>query len=175
MYNEQTFSLLVLSEELDERLINVMCVITVFLLIWYFARKSMYENDFDTVDEGFSSFIPVDNSKYLAYDKDALAYQEASDLLADFDSTLVKPRNFERTDNGYFAKPLAGGDYGNVPVYLYNDYDNERTPLWRQPSHGVYLPNSKEYWKANNYPIEADSWIANGEDYTYPFYPYMRS
>ena len=175
MYNEQTFSLLVLSEELDERLVKVMAVIVIFLLMWYFARASLYDNDFDSIDEGFNNYTPVDNNKYLAYDNDAMLYQEASDLLADFDKTLVKRRDFQRTDNGYFAKPLESGDYGNVPVYLFNDYDNERTPLWRQPEHGLYLPNSKEYWKANNYPIEADAWIANGEDYTYPFYPHMRA
>ena len=163
MYNENTFSLLVLSEELDNKLTNTIMVIVCMLLAWYMYR--IVTSDVIETSEGFKAINP-----YLAYDEDALKYQESSDLLSDFNQTLVTNRNFTRTDNGYFAGPLASGDYGNTPIYLYNDYDNERTPLWRQPAHGLYLPNSKEYWKANNYPIEADDWIANGENYDYPYY-----
>ena len=138
------------------------------LLAWYYYRISVLE--YREMDM-FTNAKLTPANPYLAYDYDALRYQQSSDILADFDKSLVKHRNFTRTDTGYFAGPLYSGDYGNVPVYVFNDYDNERTPLWRNPSHGIYLPNSKEYWKANNYPIEADAWIANGENYSYPFYP----
>jgi hypothetical protein len=179
MSHEDTYALLVLSEEMDYSFVNMIATIVILMLIWYFIRVSIkdydvdydvdyYKNDYFSNKEFSNTPVPLD---VLADSSSATTFmQETSDLLTDLNKNLVVHRDFALTDGNYFAGPLMKGDYGNVPTYLYNDYDNERTQLWRKPYNGIYLPNSKEYWKSINYPIEADSWIANGEPYSYPYY-----
>ncbi len=86
----------------------------------------------------------------------------------------VKPVGYEMTDNGYFGgSRLLKGEYGNVPVYMYDDYDDARTTQWRVPGYGLYLPNSKAYWKETNLPEEANKWASvKNTIYNYPYYPH---
>jgi hypothetical protein len=86
----------------------------------------------------------------------------------------VKPVGYEMSDNGYFGGArLLKGEYGNVPVYMYDDYDNARTTQWRVPSYGLYMPNTKAYWKAKNLPEEANKWASvKNTIYNYPYYPH---
>lgn len=48
--------------------------------------------------------------------------------------------------NAKIMKHLSMGIYGDVPVYLYRNGDNETAPNWREIDQGIYLPNSKTYW-----------------------------
>lgn len=102
-------------------------------------------------------------------------YLDAGQYLFDVYNALkdseIHPLKFERTDLGYNNKPLIQGVYGDVPIYMYNNLDSISRPKWDNPTHGVYMPNSKEAWKNLNYPIEADAWYAYESDvYDYPYF-----
>jgi len=97
----------------------------------------------------------------------------------------VKPFNYSLTDKDYCYGPLSKGYYGGgsltndfvgndvVPTYSYNDFDDLRSPSWRVPAQGLYVINSKEYWKETNRPIEANAWEHYENNiYNYPYYPH---
>lgn len=80
--------------------------------------------------------------------------------------------NIPYTDKEYKFGPIPKGLYGDVPIYVYNDFDDWRAKQFKQPVHqGIYLMNSKEYWKSSNMPWEAESWTLTDPAYKYPFYP----
>jgi hypothetical protein len=97
----------------------------------------------------------------------------------------VKPFNYSLTDKDYCYGPLSKGYYGGgsltndfvgndvVPTYSYNDFDDLHSPSWRVPAQGLYVINSKEYWKETNRPIEANAWEHYENNiYNYPYYPH---
>jgi hypothetical protein len=95
----------------------------------------------------------------------------SDDIMEQLKSAETVDLPFKLTDNNYKYGPLPKGLYGGVPTYLYDDFDNARTTKWRVPYHGVYVPNSKAYWKASNLPIESNAWFVYEPEYKYPFYP----
>lgn len=153
----------------------VICIIFLMFVVFHLNKSYDSFTSQPTLDQ--SSLIDYKNqikhrqpsSTMIRSDANVDTDVSVDDLVTDLNKSLVTEAPEKYTDANYFAGPLLKGEYGGVPVYLYNNYDDERAMLWRK-TNNLYLPNSKEYWKAINYPIEADNWIANGEPYDYPFY-----
>jgi hypothetical protein len=49
-------------------------------------------------------------------------------------------------------------EYGGVTTYFHEDSENVRAPEWRKEHAGLYLQNSKSWWKETNTPEEAPYW-----------------
>ena len=92
-----------------------------------------------------------------------------------------KNTNNNYTDNNYQFGPLPKGTYGDVDVYFNETSDNKYAPDWRTVHGGLYIHNSRTYWKDTNRPYEADYWLAmnklSGEknsEFVYSDYPNSR-
>ncbi len=73
------------------------------------------------------------------------------------------PLQYELNDSEYKYGPLYKGDLGDALVYLYNDFDDQNITKWYPDVHtSLNVPNSKEYWKKTNTPIEAHQWYKEG-------------
>jgi hypothetical protein len=71
--------------------------------------------------------------------------------------TLPEPES-PYTDSDYANGPLPKGEYGGVTTYFHEDSENVRAPEWRKEHAGLYLQNSKSWWKETNTPEEAPYW-----------------
>lgn len=69
------------------------------------------------------------------------------------------------TDQNYRYGPLPKGKYGDVDVYFYETSDLQHTPEWRKVHGGLYIHNSKTWWKDTNRPVEADFWESQKEPF----------
>ena len=72
------------------------------------------------------------------------------------ESFIAETNNMKENNN--VNKPLLKGNYGDVNVYFTETLDNKRASDWYIPYGGIYLHNSKTYWKDVNRPMEADFW-----------------
>ena len=62
------------------------------------------------------------------------------------------------TDTEYKFGPLNKGSYGDVPVYFYESQDDLFPQQWRKVDGGIYLHNSRTFWKDTNTPQEVRFW-----------------
>lgn len=134
----------------------------VMLLLWYVVREVLVSgSNIAGYKAGF-----LGNSTASAI---AASTTSAADLAAGRDDPSNTPEdlvilhddvplNIPFTDDNYKYKPLAKGLYGGVPVMFYNDFDDYRAKDFRVVDGGLYIPNSREYWKWDDIPVEAAAW-----------------
>lgn len=67
------------------------------------------------------------------------------------------------TDANYKYGPLQKGTYGDVTVYFNETPDNQFADQWQTEHGGLYLHNSKTYWRDVNTPDESDFWNKSGD------------
>jgi len=124
---------------------GVVSLICVMLLLWYFVRSQMYPTTCGP------------RHHHRSYRLEGMeAANEAS--LPDSAQLTSKPVN-SFTDNTYKFGPLPKGEIGDVTVYLNETRDNMFADQWRAVDGGLYVHNSKTYWKDTNKPNEAPYWI----------------
>lgn len=74
----------------------------------------------------------------------------------------LKPVN-NLTDTQYKFGPLPKGEIGDVTVYFNETRDNMFADQWRTIDGGLYVHNSKTFWKDVNTPNEASYWMSTGQ------------
>ena len=57
-----------------------------------------------------------------------------------------------------YDRELPKGTYGDVTVYFNESSDNDYVPEWRKQHAGLYIHNSKSWWKDQNTPEESEYW-----------------
>lgn len=139
----------------------IICLVLVLLLLFYMLKDSLW-CDLSNVyhlDKTKDSFeASPDRPEPTGGNVHAMSFMDV-DADAMYDATL-RPLAYQLTDTNYKYGPLTKGLYGgDVPAYLFTDFDDRRSALWRVGEHGIYWPNSKEYWKDNNMPKQAAQWI----------------
>ena len=67
------------------------------------------------------------------------------------------------TDSKYKYGPLPKGVYGDVDVYFNETPDNQFASQWLSENGGIYLHNSKTYWRDVNTPYESNFWNKSGD------------
>lgn len=165
-----------------EAIYGITCFGIIILLLWYVIRDALFPNircnscqSCNKCDkkhrcihcgkcsvEGFND-APTDGNIH------ALSFMDV-DADAMYDATL-KPLLYKLTDTNYEYAPIAKGLYGgDVPSYLYTDFDDRRSSLWRVGEHGTYWPNSKMYWIDNETPKEAAQWVKKEAGIYRPMY-----
>lgn len=138
----------------------IICLVLVLLLLFYMLKDSLW-CDLSYIHkskyiEGMSN--EYDQPEPTGGNVHAMSFMDV-DADAMYDATL-RPLAYQLTDTNYKYGPLTKGLYGgDVPAYLFTDFDDRRSALWRVGEHGIYWPNSKEYWKDNNMPKQAAQWI----------------
>jgi hypothetical protein len=134
-------------------------LIVVLLLLIYMLRDSL-SCDLSHVRkrDGFEGSDQNDQPVPTGGNVHAMSFMDV-DADAMYEATL-RPLAYQLTDTNYKYGPLTKGLYGgDVPAYLFTDFDDRRSALWRVGEHGIYWPNSKEYWKDNNMPTQAAQWV----------------
>ena len=133
-----------------EEVYGLICFGIILLLMWYVVRDALFPDMRCGYVDGMDS--PTDGNIH------AMSFMDV-DADAMYDATL-RPLPYQLTDTNYKYGPLAKGLYGgDIPSYLYTDFDDRRTPLWRIGEHGTYWPNSKTYWQNSETPKEAAQWV----------------
>jgi hypothetical protein len=128
---------------------GVVSLICVMLLLWYFVRT----NAFNTSSACGSSNHP----HHLSYRLEGLQVAPTA-TLPDSIGIASKPVN-SFTDTSYKFGPLPKGEIGGVTVYFNETKDNMFADQWRGVDGGLYVHNSKTFFKDINTPAEAPFWM----------------
>lgn len=81
----------------------------------------------------------------------------------DYTYAIEGMKQMPDTDSKYKYGPLPKGTYGDVTVYFNETPDNQFADQWQTEHGGIYLHNSKTYWRDVNTPHESDFWNKSGD------------
>jgi hypothetical protein len=128
---------------------GIVSLVCVMLLLWYFVRTNMF---------GTSSVCSGSNHPHhLSYRLEGLHVAPTASLP---DSIGIANKSVnEFTDTGYKFGPLPKGEIGDVTVYFNETSDNAYADQWREVDGGLYVHNSKTFFKDTNTPAEAPFWL----------------
>jgi len=130
---------------------GVSTLIIVLLLLWYFIRTNLEENDPDCDSyehkhrhrDGFGG-IPIEDPAILA---------TMPEFQPDFDAIPVQISD----PNSPPPYNFWSGTYGDVPLNLYDVKDVAYKPEWDHRK-AMYVPNMRTIFRNTYTPIEASYW-----------------
>lgn len=133
---------------------GIVTLIIILLLLYAFVRNNII---YSTCDKP-QHILPVCDKKIESLSPNITNSSTPEKTTSTISTEEENKTQEGYTDDGYYLGALPKGTYGDVVTYFNETSDNKNAPAWRTIHGGLYLHNSKTWWKDTNRPKEADYW-----------------